>query len=53
MEFGNFMKFIYLSLLAVSMNFPDQLVTVICNPVLKDWVPSEIGSMLIIFFCST
>ena len=30
------MEFIYFSLLAISVNFPDQLVTVICNLVLKD-----------------
>ena len=35
MEFGNFLEFIYFNLIAISMNFPDQLVTVICNPVLK------------------
>ena len=36
MESGNFLEFIYLSLLAISVNFPNQLVTVICDPVLKD-----------------
>ena len=30
------MEFIYFSLLVISVNFRDQLVTVICNPVLKD-----------------
>ena len=36
MEFGNFLEFIYFSLLAISMNFPNQIVTVIRNPILKD-----------------
>ena len=35
MESGNFLEFIYFNLIAISMNFPNQLVTVICNPVLK------------------
>ena len=30
------MEFIYFSLLEILVNFPDQLVTVICNLVLKD-----------------
>ena len=30
------MEFIYLISLAISVNFPNQLVTVICNLVLKD-----------------
>ena len=29
------MEFIYLSLLIISVNFPDQLVTVICSPVFE------------------
>ena len=36
MEFGKFMEFIHFSLLAISMNFLDQLVIDICDPVLKD-----------------
>ena len=47
------MDFIYFNLLAISMNFPDKLVTVICNPVLKDQVPSGNGLMLIIILCAT
>ena len=35
MEFGNFIEFIYFNLLAISVNFPYQLVIVICNPNLK------------------
>ena len=35
MEFGNLMEFIYFSSIAISVNFHDQLVIVICNPVLK------------------
>ena len=30
------MEFMYVSSLVSSLNFPDQLVTVSCNPVLKD-----------------
>ena len=30
------MEFIYFSLFAISMNLPDQLVTVICDPGLKN-----------------
>ena len=48
MEPRNFLEFIYLSLLAISMNFPDQLVIVICNPVLKDGAPSVNGLVSII-----
>ena len=47
------MKFIYFNLFAISVNFPDQLVTVICNPVLKDRAPSGNGLMLIIIFYAT
>ena len=53
MKFGNFLEFIYFSSLAISVNFFDQLVTVICNPVLKDCAPFGNGSMLIIIFCAT
>ena len=45
MEFFNFMEFIYFSLIAISVNFFDQLVTAICNPVLKDGAPSRNGLM--------
>ena len=30
------MEFIYFSSLAISVNFPNKLVTVICNTILKD-----------------
>ena len=30
------MEFIYLSLLAILVNFPNEIVTIICNPVLND-----------------
>ena len=53
MELGNFLEFIYLSLLAISVNFLDQLVIVICNPVLKDGAPSVNGLVLIIIFYVT
>ena len=35
MEFGKFMDFIYLSSFTLSVNFPDQLVTDMSEPVLK------------------
>ena len=47
------MEFIYFILLVISMTFPDQLVTVICNQVLKDRAPSRIGLVLVIIFCTT
>ena len=50
MEFGNYLEFIYFRSLAISVNFPDQLVPVICDPVLKDGAPFVNGSMLIIVF---
>ena len=36
MEFEDFMEFIYFSSFAILVNIPYQLVTVNCNPVLKD-----------------
>ena len=36
MDFGKFLEFIYFSSFTISMNFPDQLVTNMCEPVLKD-----------------
>ena len=50
MEFGNFLEFIYFSLLAISMNFSDKIVIVICNPVLKVRAPSGNGLVLVIIF---
>ena len=35
-EFGKFMEFIHFSLLAISVNFLDQLVIDICDRVLRD-----------------
>ena len=35
MEFGKFMKFIYFSLFTLLVNFPDQFVTDMSEPVLK------------------
>ena len=52
MEFENFLEFIYFNLIAILVNFPDQLVIVFCNSVLKDRAPSGNGSMLIIVFCT-
>ena len=45
MEFENFMELIYFSSLDISVDFPNQLVTVICNPVLKNVAPSGIRSV--------
>ena len=53
MKFGEFLEFSYFSSLANSMNFLDPLVTVICNPVLKDEAPFRNGSMLVIDLCAT
>ena len=44
------MKFIYFSLFTISMNFPDHLVTDMCEQVLKDRAPSRNGSMVIVIF---
>ena len=35
-----FLEFIYFSSFAISVNFLDQLVIVICDLILKDWPPS-------------
>ena len=35
MEFGKFMEFIYFSLFTLSVNFLDQLVTDMSEPILK------------------
>ena len=48
MEFGKFLEFIYFSSLAISVNLPNQLITITGTPVLKDRAPSRNGSMLII-----
>ena len=34
-EFGKFLEFMYFSSFTISVNFPDQLVTDISEPVLK------------------
>ena len=47
------MEFIYFSLLAILVNFPDQIIVVIRNPILKDRGPSGNGLMLVIFFYGT
>ena len=36
MKFESFLEFIYFNSLAISTNFPNQLVIASCNPVLKD-----------------
>ena len=35
MEFGNFLEFVYFSSFTLSVNFPDQLITDMSEPVLK------------------
>ena len=47
------MEFIYFNLLAILVNFLDQLVIVICKPVLEDLTLSRIRSMFIIDLNST
>ena len=44
------MDFIYLSSFTLSMNFPDQLVADMSEPVLKSQAPSRNGSMMIVIF---
>ena len=51
MESEIFLEFIDFILLSISLNFPDQLVTAICNPVLKECAPSRNGLVLVIIFC--
>ena len=50
MEFGKFLEFIYFNLFTLSMNFPDQLVTDMSEPVFKGRAPSGNGSMIIVIF---
>ena len=50
MEFGNFLDLIYLSSFTLSVNFPDQLITDMSEPVLKSRAPSENGSMMMVIF---
>ena len=47
MEFG-ISEFIHFNLFALSMNFPDHLVTDICFPILKYQALVGNGSMLIV-----
>ena len=44
------MNFIYLSSFTLSVNFPDQLVTDMSEPVLKSRAPSENRLMMIVIF---
>ena len=44
------MEFIYFSLFTISVNFLDQLVIDLCEPVLKDLAPSRNESMMVIIF---
>ena len=50
MEFGKFLDFIYFSSFTLSVNFPDQLVIDMSEPVLKGLAPSGNGSMMIVIF---
>ena len=43
-------EFIHFSLFAISVNFPNLLVTGICVPILKDQALAGNGSMLIVIF---
>ena len=52
MEYGNFLDFIYFSSFTLTVNFPDQLVTDMSEPVLKSRAPSGNGSMVIVIFCT-
>ena len=44
------MELIYLSSFTISVNFPYQLVTDMCEPVLEYLAPFGIGSMVIVIF---
>ena len=44
------MEFIYFNSFTLSVNFADQLVTDMSEPVLKDLAPSGNGSMMIVIF---
>ena len=44
------MEFIYFSSFTISVNFPYQLVTNMCEPVLKYCAPSGNGSLVIVIF---
>ena len=50
MEFGKVLDFIHLSSFTLSVNFPDQFVTDMSEPVLKSRAPSRNGSMMIVIF---
>ena len=47
------MELLYFNSFAISVNLPDWLVTVICDPALKKLSSFGNGSMLIIILCST
>ena len=44
------MKFIYFNSFTISVNFPYQFVTDMCEPVLEDLAPSRDGSIVIVIF---
>ena len=49
MDDGKFLEFIYFSLFMISVNFPDQLVTDMSEPVLKSELTGN-GSLMIVIF---
>ena len=46
-----FLDFSYFSLISILMNLFDQLVIVICNPVMKGRAPSRNECIVLIFVC--
>ena len=50
MDNGKFMEFIYFRSFKISVNFTDQLVTDLSEPVLKSLALSWNGSMMIVIF---
>ena len=50
MEFGKFLDFIFFSSFTLSVNFPNQLVTDMSEPVMKGLAPTRNGSMMIVIF---
>ena len=49
MDDGKFLEFIYFSSFMISVNFPDQLVTDLSEPVLKSELTGNVSLMIVIF----
>ena len=47
-----FLESIFFNLITISMNLFDQLVIVICDPVMEDRTPSGKGYSVLIIVCS-